>query len=245
MAKNLLHIKISLISSWYRKCLNIQNDQPCSLKNVTLTSHHYAFFLLLSSISGSSLVKQKRSLPVSPKSNPFYFSIIQIRTLYTTYMFVLIQEATWVTTSWGRKCRVFLFFHQKTALHRAFSPSPHRLWTSLILSADLQIPLQLQSNEATQMLPACAFHSQSAEYGACVSVIFSMIWEENTLTRRSGKRKIIPGGVPQHSLRSSICSTSSPINQDPSETSSFAYLCNTCLAIMKFQDVMFWCISRG
>lgn len=64
-------------------------------------------------------------------------------------------------------------FSQKTAFHKAFSPSPHRLWTILILSADLQIPLQLQSNEATHTLPAWAFHSQS-------------------------------GGVPQHSLRSSI-----------------------------------------
>lgn len=43
---------------------------------------------------------------------------------------------------------------QKEALHKAFSPSPQRRWTSLILSADLQIPLQVQSNEATQMLPA-------------------------------------------------------------------------------------------
>lgn len=39
----------------------------------------------------------------------------------------------------------------------------------------------------------------------------------------------LPGGVPQHNLRSSICSTSNPINQAPSETSSFAYLCRTCL----------------
>ena len=50
---------------------------------------------------------------------------------------------------------------QNSALHKAFSPSPHRRWTSLILSADLQIPLQLQSNDATQTLPAWAFHSQS------------------------------------------------------------------------------------
>lgn len=51
---------------------------------------------------------------------------------------------------------------QKVALHSTFSPSPHRRWTSLILSADLQIPLQLQSNEAMQTFPAWAFHSQSA-----------------------------------------------------------------------------------
>jgi len=35
-----------------------------------------------------------------------------------------------------------------------------------------------------------------------------------------------PGGVPQHMLRSSMCSTSSPINQAPSDTSSLAYLCS-------------------
>lgn len=50
---------------------------------------------------------------------------------------------------------------QNSAVHKAFSPSPHRRWTSLILSADLQIPLQVQSKEATQTLPAWAFHSQS------------------------------------------------------------------------------------
>lgn len=43
----------------------------------------------------------------------------------------------------------------------------------------------------------------------------------------------IPGGVPQHMLRSSMCSTSSPINQEPSETSSLAYLCNMGLKICK------------
>lgn len=45
----------------------------------------------------------------------------------------------------------------------AASSSPHFSWTLLILSTDLQIPLQLQSNDATQTLPAWAFHSQSAE----------------------------------------------------------------------------------
>lgn len=39
----------------------------------------------------------------------------------------------------------------------------------------------------------------------------------------------LPGGVPQQSLLSSTCSTSKPINQDPNETSSLAYLCSTCL----------------
>jgi hypothetical protein len=39
----------------------------------------------------------------------------------------------------------------------------------------------------------------------------------------------IPGGVPQQRRRSSTCSTSSPMNQDPRDTSSLAYLCRTCL----------------
>lgn len=39
----------------------------------------------------------------------------------------------------------------------------------------------------------------------------------------------LPGGVPQHNLLSSMCLTSIPINQAPKETSSFAYLCRTCL----------------
>lgn len=39
----------------------------------------------------------------------------------------------------------------------------------------------------------------------------------------------IPGAVPQQRLRSSMCSTSSPINQEPRETSSFAYLWSMCL----------------
>ena len=39
----------------------------------------------------------------------------------------------------------------------------------------------------------------------------------------------LPGGVPQQSLLSSICSTSNPMNQEPNETSSFIYLCRICL----------------
>ena len=37
---------------------------------------------------------------------------------------------------------------------------------------------------------------------------------------------LVPGGVPQHILRSSMCSTSRPINHEPRDTSSLAYLCN-------------------
>lgn len=44
-----------------------------------------------------------------------------------------------------------------------------------------------------------------------------------------GKTSGIPGGVPQQSRRSSTCSTSNPMNQDPRDTSSLAYLCRTCL----------------
>lgn len=40
---------------------------------------------------------------------------------------------------------------------------------------------------------------------------------------------VLPKGVPQQRLLSSICSTSRPMNQDPKETSSFAYLCSSCL----------------
>lgn len=44
-----------------------------------------------------------------------------------------------------------------------------------------------------------------------------------------GKASGIPGGVPQQRRRSSTCSTSNPMNQDPRDTSSLAYLCRTCL----------------
>lgn len=37
-------------------------------------------------------------------------------------------------------------------------------------------------------------------------------------------RRNKPGGVPQHILLSSICSTSSPMNHEPNDTSSLAYL---------------------
>ena len=44
-----------------------------------------------------------------------------------------------------------------------------------------------------------------------------------------GKASGIPGVVPQQRRRSSTCSTSNPMNQDPRDTSSLAYLCRTCL----------------
>lgn len=56
----------------------------------------------------------------------------------------------------------FLKQNQKRAFQRASSPSPHFSCTYFSFSTDLQIPLQLQSNEATHTLPASAFQSQSA-----------------------------------------------------------------------------------
>lgn len=50
-------------------------------------------------------------------------------------------------------------------------------------------------------------------------------------TRWGGKFIHLPGGVPQHMLLSSMCSTSRPMNQEPRETSSLAYLCNMGLKI--------------
>lgn len=50
---------------------------------------------------------------------------------------------------------------QKLVCQIASSPSPHRWCTSSILSTDLHMPLQLQSNDAAQGFPAWAFHSQS------------------------------------------------------------------------------------
>lgn len=59
-----------------------------------------------------------------------------------------------------------------------------------------------------------------------------------------GKRFIrssatVPGGVPQHMLRSSMCSTSKPMNQDPRETSSLAYLCSIGLRSTNHQCVKY------
>lgn len=50
---------------------------------------------------------------------------------------------------------------QKLVCQIAPSPSPQRWCTSSILSTDLQMPLQLQSNDAEHAFPAWAFHSQS------------------------------------------------------------------------------------
>ena len=73
--------------------------------------------------------------------------------LYVCICAVLVNECSFCGKSWV----------QNFAFQIAFSLSPQRWWTSLIRSADLQMPLQLQSNDATHTLPACAFHSQSAQ----------------------------------------------------------------------------------
>lgn len=125
--------------------------------------------------------------------------------------------------------RVATFACQNKELHRPVSPSPHLRWTSLIFSTDLQIPLQLQSKDATQTFPAWAFHSQSRE-----------AWkgQKGGAAVLDGKFKSLqlpenkPGGVPQHMFLSSMCSTSRPINHEPSVTSSFAYWCRMCLAFV-------------
>ena len=82
---------------------------------------------------------------------------------------------------------------QKVAFHSTFSPSPHRRWTSLILSADLQMPLQLQSNEATQMFPAWAFHSQSApennlQINRAGRILFDSSYDSTRKNTRDGKK---------------------------------------------------------
>jgi hypothetical protein len=51
---------------------------------------------------------------------------------------------------------------QNCACPSAARPSQHRWFTSFILSTGLQMPVQFQSKEAAQGLPAWAFHSQSA-----------------------------------------------------------------------------------
>ena len=105
------------------------------------------------------------------------------------------------------------------AFQTAPSPSPHALWMCRILSTDLQTPLHDQSKDATHTFPARFFHSQSAQQrDAAGSPLLGELFR-----RRGGGA--VPGGVAQHMLRSSTCSTSSPISHAPRETSSFANLC--------------------
>lgn len=82
----------------------------------------------------------------------------------------------WACTQAG--VRLYIYNHsmipspscQKEALQIASCPSPHRECTYLILSTGLQTPLHLQSNDAMQTFPACAFHSQSLREGEQRSV---------------------------------------------------------------------------
>ena len=53
-----------------------------------------------------------------------------------------------------------------------YCSSQHRWCISSILSTDLQIPLQLQSNEAAQGLAAWPIHSQSALHSSQADFIF-------------------------------------------------------------------------
>lgn len=58
-----------------------------------------------------------------------------------------------------------------------------------------------------------------------------------------------PGGVPQHMFLSSMWLTSKPMNHDPSDTSSFAYLCRiglrniTCIISFPLDEQTPFCMS--
>lgn len=82
-------------------------------------------------------------------------------------------------------------------------------------------------------LCSCVCNSYLRWFCNLWTVIFIIINEFLAILSLKKKKDVakisLPGGVPQHNLRSSICSTSRPRNQDPSETSSLAYLCSTCL----------------
>ena len=63
------------------------------------------------------------------------------------------------------------------------------------------------------------------------------VWSMHRQIRQSNGQNI-PGGVPQHIVRSSTWSTSKPINHDPRETSSLAYLCSMGLQIEQIVCVL-------
>lgn len=67
---------------------------------------------------------------------------------------------------------------QKLVCQIAPSPSPQRWCTSSIISTDLQMPLQLQSNDAAQAFPAWAFHSQSIGKGLKVSENLKIFFDQ-------------------------------------------------------------------
>ena len=80
--------------------------------------------------------------------------------LFFLFFFSLLQEDThfYILQPTNKEERASF---QKLVCQIAPSPSPQRWCTSSILSTDLQMPLQLQSNDAAHAFPACAFHSQS------------------------------------------------------------------------------------
>lgn len=84
------------------------------------------------------------------------------------------EKKHWETWWWKLICQSTNFWDQRRAFHTAPSPSPHLRWTSLILSTDLQIPLHVQSKDATHTFPACAFHSQSG--GVPQHILRSSMW---------------------------------------------------------------------
>lgn len=65
-----------------------------------------------------------------------------------------------------------------------------------------------------------------------------LIWALNLNPFRQELKRGLPGGVPQQRRRSSICSTSNPMNQAPKETSSLTYLCNTCLTMIELSKTV-------
>lgn len=73
----------------------------------------------------------------------------------------LLPLCTIIIQAIEKLCRFQILLYQMS-----LSPSPQRWWTSSIRSTDLHTPLQLQSKEAAQGLPACAFHSQSDKTAA-------------------------------------------------------------------------------
>ena len=64
---------------------------------------------------------------------------------------------------------------------------------------------------------------------AMIVMMTTMMMTKSTPRWAVNEEKSIPGRVRQHILRSSTWLSSSPINQEPRETSSFAYLCKIWL----------------
>jgi len=117
----------------------------------------------------------------------------------------------------------------------------HMLLTAkahLLAEVDCQL---LQANKFPQIIP---YRSEITYAAVCKRLTTDTVrgphWHHMLMTptdsgrgnkyaKTEGEASGVPGGVPQQSRRSSTCSTSSPMNQDPRDTSSLAYLCRTCL----------------